>query len=776
VLTERWRKHYYTKREMEAETAMIIERGRSRNMHRMWLPGLLMGLCVILVAGPACALEAIEELLDNEVVWHADGTITAQCYRAEALAGVHCNWWIDLTTCRAVGQTFRCAGPRLAGVQLGLGSLSGAPGLTYRETGPSMTVSLYRGGPGGDLVAQKQFPPEQITDDLPLVVDFPSDPETVWYYEVVADRLTTTVRKNNIKATEGDVYPHGRMYLDGRPVDGDLHLRVHRASTCTGARTADAVLWSAPPEERLWPDANATADLMLREGAQGPLRLTVARNEWVSAQITASPAPDFQVSTVDLAVGPWTGPAGATDGSLQTRVEWLRYSLEYYRDRTKERLYPDPLAPTSHAELSPDLAIEQPNTTFWVSVYAPASAAPGIYKSTVTATVNGTLPLQMPVEIEVWDFALPRETHTRTGLFRATGGTLERHLWWTEDLADFRIAMGYPFHREEHGILRKSDFSEEAYQQVLGPKLQSALVRTAETLNERGLQLTMVCPWGDTYRVLRGEPEAGYEGMRRFWEAYYPILQANGWIDQAYARMPDELGPDRIDQAREMAAKTREWAPGVKLMVTSMGTPDATKLSRGVGIADIWCPSSRYVLAAADFYKGRQQEGEQVWPYIHDFLFHVSDPAGARLFFWMLQKHGFEGVSYWSLGPRGQFEHAPHGIVRRDDVRQGDGTLYYPGTEDANVQGLWRSARLHHIRDGLEDREYFWLIDQLLSQAEARGAVTPEVAARVAAARSFPEQLTFRFSNFVHRPELVEECRREMASLIVELQRLAEEP
>jgi hypothetical protein len=137
----------------------------------------------------------------------------------------------------------------------------------------------------------------------------------------------------------------------------------------------------------------------------------------------------------------------------------------------------------------------------------------------------------------------------------------------------------------------------------------------------------------------------------------------------------------------------------------------------------------------------------------------------------MLEKHGLEGVSYWSLGPRGEFEHAPHGIIRRDDVRQGDGTLYYPGTEGTSVRGLWRSTRLHRIRDGIEDREYFRVLDSASVRAEADGRLTPELAARVEAVRRSPEALTFGFSNHVHDPDRIEKHRRAIAELILDLQR-----
>ena len=365
---------------------------------------------------------------------------------------------------------------------------------------------------------------------------------------------------------------------------------------------------------------------------------------------------------------------------------------------------------------------------------------------------------------------MPRETHTRTALFRQNGGSLERHLWWTRDLAEFRIAMGSPFPSDPLSRQRSDKFGNASYAFNLGEGMQRAFVAFGKLITELGLHMTNVSPWGDTYRMFRGE-EGGREGVVRFWETYYPLLRDNGWGQQAYCRIPDELKGDQLQRAREIAALFRQHAPGVPILVTSMGTPRPEDLSKAIGIADIWCQDSRYMPLAMDFYRERMAEGEEVWPYIHDFTWHGPDPAALRLFFWMLEQHGFGGACYFCI-KRATFKPAWHGVERHTDTWPGDGDLYYdPGLPPANVNGLWRSARLYRIGDGIEDRELFRLMNSLAERARERGKLSADLARRVRDVERGLDAAVVGMLNVTTDMARVERIRRDAVAVAHELHR-----
>ncbi len=736
---------------------------------------LSLTLFVALIGGlsTASVTVAAEAPPSNEVRW-ADGRIEGHLVEAQGTGGITGNYWPDLAHFKSIGQSFRCEGPTLAAIQLGLADADiGYRGLTYRTHGPAVTIRLRRGGPSGDVVAERTYTAADVRPDLLLHADVPSTPEDLWYVEVSAEPHTAAPEKENtLNANWHDTYPDGYLHLNGRPAEGDLHLRIHTRRPIQATRPGPVTLWAASPQTRVWLEPERTLNSMLADNPDEPIRLSAAGREWSSTQLVLSPQPGYAVERAKLEVGALRGPGGATLGPEHFRFETLRYLEGHHNGNTSRVLYPDPLAPDAEfvARDVPNHA-RGSNLTFVYSVWVPEHTPAGIYRGDATAVINSELKISRPIELRVYGFSLPKETNTRTGLFSSLAGkTLEEHVALVRDLASFRIALGYPFQWDHNQILRRNGFSEDAYRDALGPVMQESLVRTGEIFEEQGLASATVTPWGDIYRLFRGDdPQAAREGIVRFWQTYYPILESHGWLDRFHARMVDEVKGDEIRRTHEAADLFREHAPGLRIMVTAMGTPDVTQLAKAVGLADIWCPSSRYMARAMDFYQARMRLGEQVWPYIHDHAFLATDQAGPRLFFWMLHQYGFQGVCYFSVS-RARVVHTWYGVEQHTDVWAGDGDLYYPSPEGEAFR--WRSLRLHLIRDGMEDREYFLLLDRLVRQAADRDLLTPSLREEAAKAAGWLDRLSWSVTSFSTDAGQVEAARDDLAEAIEKLQQV----
>ncbi|MDP7693460.1 MAG: hypothetical protein QGG89_16605, partial [Vicinamibacterales bacterium] len=456
------------------------------------------------------AARAVATVVENRMTWSADGRIEATCHETEGIGGVVGNWGPDPVRYRRIGQTFRCPGPRLAAVQLGIDDFAtGQPGLCFTEPVTPVILSLRRGGPDGQVVAKTTIQPAGWGTRAVLKTDQPSDPSVLWYAEVRPQNPNAAGGKMWVTSTSYDVYPHGRMYMNGTPRDSDLHLRVTRSWTARAQRPGKVVFWAARPGDRIWMEPKDTAGLMLADDPTQPVRLTAARNERVSAQLIATPDPNYRIRTAALSLGPLEGPGGARIQPQNVRIEWLRYSKNYWNKKTDGLLFPDPLAPTATAgDIAgrPDKAL---NTAFWLSIRIPTGIPAGLYKATAVLVVNGGLILRRRVELEVFDFDLPKQTHTRCGLFHGMGFTEERHLWFIEDLADFRLEIDSPFYASLLGALRDENrFNEAGYAFTLGTKMQKALITAGTRINELGQKVCVVTPWGDTYRAFRGEKGA----------------------------------------------------------------------------------------------------------------------------------------------------------------------------------------------------------------------------------------------------------------------------
>lgn len=74
--------------------------------------------------------------------------------------------------------------------------------------------------------------------------------------------------------------------------------------------------------------------------------------------------------------------------------------------------YPDPLVPVTEAIAIPNIDNRVPGQkvqAFYVDLWVPHKAEAGLYEGMLTLTANDTEPVEVPVQLTVWDFTLPNE-------------------------------------------------------------------------------------------------------------------------------------------------------------------------------------------------------------------------------------------------------------------------------------------------------------------------------------------------------------------------------
>lgn len=291
-----------------------------------------------------------------------------------------------------------------------------------------------------------------------------------------------------------------------------------------------------------------------------------------------------------------------------------------------------------------------------------------------------------------------------------------------------------------------------------------------------------------------------YEGVtpelrRAYEEAYRRLeehLRKQGWLDKAYFYWFDEPTEKDYPFVAEGMRLLHRLAPGVRRLLTEQPEPPL------YGMVDIWVP----VLDAFDpkRAKERQRQGEEVWwyvccgpraPYPNNFVDHPA--ICHRIRFWAAEKYGVQGSLYWSTTywaskgkPRNPWDnpasYAPDGLFWGN----GDGFLLYPPRsgeppKEPVLEPPVDSQRWELIREGLEDREYFWLLRRLLQRARESLERTPEgsLARRMEraireaeSALLLPEKLVKSLTEWERDPERLMEARNELARAIEELSNL----
>ena len=214
---------------------------------------------------------------------------------------------------------------------------------------------------------------------------------------------------------------------------------------------------------------------------------------------------------------------------------------------------------------------------------------------------------------------------------------------------------------------------------------------------------------------------------------YQPIiahLKQHGWLDKAYAYWYDEPPTDAFPYVKEGAQTLKDNIPGLARLITKEPEPGL------VGPINLWCP----VLAAyiPERCHERQALGERVWwyvccgpraPYPNNFIDHPA--INHRIRFWMMEKYNVTGSLYWATTyyatlpdgkPRNPWTYAMSHDPSGGCFGNGDGMLLYPPCREPSktpvIAGPVPSMRWETLRDGLEDKEYFWTLRQEVARLQ----------------------------------------------------------
>lgn len=203
------------------------------------------------------------------------------------------------------------------------------------------------------------------------------------------------------------------------------------------------------------------------DGTTRNISLKAARNEITSFQIIIERAGKARLTNVNLKLGRLVGPGGAEipAENIDLFKEWYvqvkkrseqNYSLGtgWYPDglipclRWKGNLFPSAyILPFDIPDLLNNISLKQTSQALWVDIYVPRdreAAPPGEYASTITVSSDaGTADLN--VKLDVWDFALPEESHLKGNIHTDTEINVfapELELRYYQLIRKHRIAMG----------------------------------------------------------------------------------------------------------------------------------------------------------------------------------------------------------------------------------------------------------------------------------------------------------------------------------------------
>lgn len=507
-------------------------------------------------------------------------------------------------------------------------------------------------------------------------------------------------------------------------------------------------------------------DQPFRGDFESPLRISACRDEFEAAQLVlvayAKALKRVRVTVSDLKSQ--NGDVIAASDVQLNRVGYVRtrkpaYEVDYVG------WYPDPLMGIEPFDVAQ--GVVQP---VWVTVHPSKKTPAGIYHGEVTiAPANG--PAQrVRLEVRVWDFDMPAAPHLKTAFAMCEG---QLGAWYGGLTPDIRRAY-YEF------MLQHKINPTNIYSGVPMPAkddLQFSVDRGLTCFNLGYISGEM----GDEERAAR-------LGTLKDYEAF---LKEKGWWDKAYIYGFDEPAAERIPAIKREFGWVKEHFPDLKRMCT---TPPNEQLK---GYVDIWCP----ILHAynPDIARKWEQAGDEVWWYVawipsrpYPNLLMDNPAIDHRVLFWMNWKYKVPGFLYYAVNlwttnftpcaarqgwcwPQAwevlkglkagkRWPEIPWNTFTCSNCN-GDGQLIYPGPNGKPVS----SIRMELVRDGIEDYEYFCILNERIAEAEKAGKVAPSVLANARKLLEIGDDVVKTTSEFTHDPEMLLETRRQVAEAIEEL-------
>ena len=360
------------------------------------------------------------------------------------------------------------------------------------------------------------------------------------------------------------------------------------------------------------------------------------------------------------------------------------------------------------------------NQVLWVDVLVPRDAAPGEYTGSVTITAERQKAVRVPVQLTVWDFALPETPSLRSEF----GGPRAAY---------YGLAANAPGMRPVYRQLAEAMFAHKVCAPIpndLYPK-----VRDDGSIDSSGTHAAFK-EWVERFHItgipirLLGRDPLGAARARnaRYLREIYAYLRANQWDKLAYIYVLDEPNTAAAyDTVRQRARFIHETEPGIKVLCTEQPTPQDPAWGTLVGSVDIWVPI--FFLFNEKDVMARVAAGEEIWSYtalVQRFeqgatpYWQLDFPLlNYRVPVWIGWRYSMKGLLYWSTVVWDKaIDMWTDPLTFRKHYNL-EGLLFYPGA-DAGMEGFLPSMRMKQVRESVEDYEYFRLAAARDKAAAAR--------------------------------------------------------
>ena len=520
------------------------------------------------------------------------------------------------------------------------------------------------------------------------------------------------------------------------------------------------------------------------EGVLDPAsyNLSLARNEHEAFQVVIIPDANVTNARVTVSALQPAGGQGAFNGTVAV---WLvghvkgatqprsDLNIEYppwvvdYNLTDNPNYWPDPLLTfTNSCNISAGDRV-----AFWVDVATKADTPVGDYTATVTAVADNAPARTFPLNVRVWNFALPAKP---------------------------TLPTAFSIEPWQAGAIYGGNWSATINDQYLAMQRDHRL-NVTEIYNSSPRSPNWFAPWLPTNNAFCLAKVPG--GMTSALTTLYNYFVGLGRLNEAYVYGYDEVDSTSFLEMYNTFTSVHTTWPGLRTMTTARDATFGTSPISGTSpplylrsAVDIWVPDTTVYRKSSAL--SLRAEGKDMWWYIaegprHPYANWLLEypPIEARLLLGaMTWKYEAGGFLYYSVtnygynlvpqymsantiiqsGPYTNWDARTLYSDRYNGFTDADGCLYYPGP--VNV-GPLPSIRAENIRDGLEDYEYLYLLKNLVSRIGRCTPADPQKQLWLQNARALldiPATVVYSTASFTRDPAVLGDFRRQLAEAIVQ--------
>jgi len=396
--------------------------------------------------------------------------------------------------------------------------------------------------------------------------------------------------------------------------------------------------------------------------------------------------------------------------------------------RTAPAQFPDYLAEDSQMFVKKDNY-----KAIYLTIKIPHDAEAGDYEGAVTIKTDKS-DVSLPLRLKVYPLTLPDDRHLKVAEWHTTGDFKKFHgidasdserffemlKVYAENMAEhrqnvFRVSLGLiTCKRTTNGSL-KFDFSR--------------FDKWADTFWDTGrmdlLETGFVARFGEggwssneiVLRDFRAQMESngkritvpGKEYLRQFLPALENHLREKGWLEKTIFHIADEPSNHNVMSWREASEYVHRYAPALRRI-------DAIETTHCFDRLEIWVPKLDHLAAWHDVFKRAQNQGYELWFYTVGIFQKGSYPnktvdvplIESRILHWLNYRFGLKGYLHWGFNRWTDDPFAAPGTHR------GDGWHVYPKKD-----GLINSLRWEQMRNGIQDYEYLYMLEDKISKMKA---------------------------------------------------------